>query len=157
METQEIMEETKYVFETEGKIIHYRFPTHTNDLIIPREESTAAEVFMVILDENEAPPLHKHDDAEQIFYMIRGTGKLEIKKREDIESKFFEIIPGQVIRIPPHTWHRVTAVSKEGVQYLSVDCFPNGFDPNEPTWDSHVKIMCKNYGWDFEKIREDRR
>ena len=74
-----------------------------------------------------------------------------------VSQNFFEIIPGQVIRIPPHTLHRVTAISKEGVQYLSVDCFPNGFDPNETTWDSHVLAMCKNYGWDFEKIREDRR
>ena len=64
------MAKEQYVFESEGKIIRYRFPTHINDLIIPREESTCAEVFMVVLDENEAPPLHKHDDAEQIFYMI---------------------------------------------------------------------------------------
>lgn len=112
---------------------------------------------MVLLDEKEAPPFHKHDDAEQIFYMIQGVGKLEIKEDGSSESEFFEIILGQVIRIPPHTWHRVTALNKEGVRYLCVDCFPNGFNPEEPTWDSHVKNLCDQLGWDFNTIREDRR
>ncbi|NMB92937.1 MAG: cupin domain-containing protein [Flexilinea flocculi] len=151
------MEKKKYVFETEGKIIRYRYPTHINDLTIPREETASSEVFMVLLDEKEAPPFHKHDDAEQIFYMIQGVGKLEIKEDGSSESEFFEIIPGQVIRIPPHTWHRVTALNKEGVRYLCVDCFPNGFNPEEPTWDSHVKNLCDQLGWDFNTIREDRR
>ncbi|HOR56276.1 MAG TPA: cupin domain-containing protein [Flexilinea sp.] len=151
------MAKEQYVFESEGKIIRYRFPTHINDLIIPREESTCAEVFMVVLDENEAPPLHKHDDAEQIFYMIQGKGKLEIRKQQNDEPEYFEINVGQVIKIPPHIWHRVFALSKEGVRYLSIDCFPNGFDPSEPTWDDHVKNMATANGWDFSKIREDRR
>ena len=66
------MAKEQYVFESEGKIIRYRFPTHINDLIIPREESTCAEVFMVVLDENEAlsinmmmPNRFLHDSRER--------------------------------------------------------------------------------------------
>ena len=151
------MEEPKYVFESEGNIVRYRFPTHINDLILPRENTACAEVFMVILDKGEAPPLHKHDDAEQIFYMIQGEGRLEIKESQNGESKFSDIHSGQVVHIPQHTWHRVTALNDDGVKYVCIDCFPDGFDPNEPTWDDHVKTLTDNYGWNFAEIREDRR
>lgn len=110
------MSNVNYVFETEGSIIRYRYPTHINDLVIPRESSTCAEVFMVLLNKNEAPPLHKHDDTEQVFYMIHGEGLLEICPAKDVEGEKFQIHAGQVVRIPPKTWHRVTALSGDRVK-----------------------------------------
>jgi hypothetical protein len=46
---------TQYVFSPRD-VIRYRFPTHTNDLIMDRRAGTAAEAFFVILEPGEAPP-----------------------------------------------------------------------------------------------------
>jgi len=67
----------RYVFSTTDTI-HYRFPTHVNDLVLDRSEATVTEVFIVVLEPGEAPPLHKHPDTEQIFYMLEGEATIEI-------------------------------------------------------------------------------
>jgi hypothetical protein len=38
--------------------------------------------------------------------------------------------------------------------YLSIDCFVNGPNPDEPTWDSHVVQMCATNGWDFDEVKQ---
>ena len=50
-----------YVFSTTDTIV-YRFPTHVNELVLDRSESTVTEVFITVLEPGEAPPLHKHPD-----------------------------------------------------------------------------------------------
>ena len=37
--------------------------------------------------------------------------------------------------------------------YLSIDCFVAGPPAAEPTWDSHVRAMCADNGWDFDAVR----
>ncbi len=72
---------TQYVFSPRD-VIRYRFPTHTNDLIMDRRAGTAAEAFFVILEPGEAPPVHTHPDAEQVFFVLEGEG--------DLREIFFE-------------------------------------------------------------------
>lgn len=151
------MTNQQYVFETGGKIIRYRFPTHINDIVIPREQAAASEAFMVIIEKDSAPPLHKHDDTEQIYYILEGEGRLEVKPAESDSSEVYEIHPQQAVRIPPKTWHRVFAVSENGIKYFCVDCFPNKAELAEPTWEDHVRTVVNEQGWDFCKIREDLR
>ena len=64
---------TRYVFST-ADTIRYRYPTHVNDLVLDRTEAATTEVFIVVLEPGEAPPLHQHDDTEQIFYIMEGSG-----------------------------------------------------------------------------------
>ena len=45
-----------YVFHT-NETVRYRFPTHTNDLIMDRSQAETSEAFLVILEPGEAPPL----------------------------------------------------------------------------------------------------
>jgi mannose-6-phosphate isomerase-like protein (cupin superfamily) len=61
----------------------YRFPTHINDLVVDRADSQTSEVFIVILKPGEAPPLHKHHDTEQVFYVLDGDGVLRIGRRQN--------------------------------------------------------------------------
>lgn len=138
----------QYVFSTR-KTIRYRFPTHTNNLVMDRSQAEAAEAFMVVLEPNEAPPLHVHDDTEQIFYVVRGAGMLYIRAAR---AHRFHVKAGDLIHIPPHTLHRIRCSGKRRLVYLSVDCFPGGRPKDEPTWESHVRVMCKQNGWDFEKV-----
>ena len=78
----------RYVFSTEAPK-RYRFPTHVNDLVMDRAEATTSEVFLVELAPGEAPPLHIHHDMEQIFYVLRGRGRLEIGETDET----FEVNP----------------------------------------------------------------
>ena len=143
------MAHSKFVFSTQ-ETTHYRFPTHVNDLVMDRAEAETSEVFIVVLEPGEAPPLHVHHDAEQIFHVMEGTGRLEIGE----ELKSYDVNPGDVVRIPPHTFHRIHCTSPKALRYLSVDCFVGGKPKDEPTWDSHVREICKLNGWDYAQVRK---
>lgn len=140
---------TQYVFPT-SRFTHYRFPTHTNDLVMDRSQASASEVFIVVLEPGEAPPRHQHEDTEQIFYILSGRGKLEAGT-PPIEVP---VTAGDVVRIPVATFHRIFCLGEEPLRYLAVDCFPGGRPGAEPTWDDHVKVMCRANGWDYSQVRK---
>jgi quercetin dioxygenase-like cupin family protein len=137
---------SQYVFGTQ-KLKRYRFPTHINDLVIDRAQSSNSEVFMVVIEPNHAPPFHKHDDTEQIFYVIDGTGVLTIGDQKEQ----YPVSPGDVVRIPVATYHSIQADEKNTLRYLCVDCFGE-IRKTELTWDDHVKAQCSANGWDYSKV-----
>ncbi|MBZ5499511.1 MAG: cupin domain-containing protein [Acidobacteriia bacterium] len=141
------MQRNKFVFSTK-ETVRYRFPTHVNDLVMDRAEAETSEVFLVVLEPGEGPPLHVHHDTEQIFYIMEGAGVLQVG--ELLQS--CPVNPGDVVRIPPHTLHRVQCQGSHALRYLSVDCFVGGRPAEEPTWESHVKAMCAQNGWNFDDI-----
>ncbi len=138
-----------YVFSTK-QTQRYRFPTHINDLVMDRSQASASEVFIVVISPGGAPPLHQHDDTEQIFYILQGQGRLEIGG----ESEDFLVEQGDVVRIPPATPHAIHCESTTDLHYLAVDCFPTGRPTAEPTWDSHVQAVCRLQGWGYDEVLE---
>lgn len=138
-----------YVFDT-SNLKRYRFPTHINDLVMDRSQAAASEVFVVIIEPGKAPPLHIHDDTEQIFFVLDGTGRLEIGE----DTKEYPVVPGDVVRIPPSTWHAIHCESSTPLRYLAIDCFPGGRPTAEPTWESHVRVVCDGMDWDFDEVVE---
>ena len=138
----------QFVFPT-SQVKRYRFPTHINDLVVDRAVSQASEVFVVVLEPGEAPPLHKHDDTEQVFYILEGDGIL----RTGARKKSQPVRPGDVVRIPPAMLHSIQCSGKRPLRYLAIDCFPGGRPKDEPTWDAHVKVLCRQQGWDYEKAK----
>src|SRR5579871_734248 len=108
----------QFVFPT-SQTTHYRFPTHTNDLVVDRADAQTSEVFVVVLEPGEAPPLHKHDDTEQVFYILEGEGLLRIGP----EKKEFKVRPMDVVRIPPGTLHSIQCAGGQPMRYLAIDCF----------------------------------
>lgn len=64
---------------------------------------------MVVLEPGEAPPLHMHNDTEQVFYVIRGSGCLQIG-RDTVER--FDVKPGDLVRIPRGTWHAFSVTAR---------------------------------------------
>lgn len=141
----------KYVFNT-TETIRYRFPTHTNELIMDRSEAETSEAFIVVLEPGEAPPHHVHSDTEQIFYILEGSGLLLIGPDPVIS---LPIQPGDFVRIPAKTLHSIRCERAQSLRYLSVDCFLGGRPVEEPTWESHVRVICKQNGWDFDKVRSN--
>lgn len=138
-----------YIFKT-NNTTRYRFPTHINDLVMDRSEAKYSEIFIVIIEPEKAPPIHKHDDTEQIFFILEGVGTLRIGDKGQQE---FLVEPGDFVRVPVSTWHSIKADNNEALRYLAIDCFGNNRNSDEPTWESHVKVLCKEQGWDFETVK----
>jgi mannose-6-phosphate isomerase-like protein (cupin superfamily) len=134
------------VFPTK-KLKRYEFPTHTNDLIYDRSAAECSEAFFVVLRPGQAPPRHKHDDTEQVFYILEGRGALTIGARDSRRS----VKPGDVVLVPPGTWHSIRAVGGP-MRYLAVDCFSGQRPKLEPTWDAHVRAMCRERGWSYREV-----
>ena len=141
-------DQTRYVFST-AQVVRYRFPTHINDLVMDRAEAETSEAFIVVLEPGEAPPLHVHEDAEQVFFVQKGTGILQIG---DEPRQVFPVNPGDLVRIPAHTHHRIRCEGTEALVYLSIDCFLHGRPAAEPTWESHVRALCVQNGWNFDEV-----
>ena len=139
---------TQYVFDSR-RALRYRFPTHTNDLIMDRRDA-ASEAFFVVLEPGEAPPLHVHDGVEQVFYVLEGEGLLTIGKDR---QETFPVRAGDFVRTPPGIHHAIRCTGPARFVYLSIDCFVAGPPADEPTWDSHVRVMCAEHGWDFDAIQ----
>ena len=137
------------VFDTQH-VVRYRFPTHTNDLIFDRMDSEVAEAFLVRVEPGEIVPLHVHNEAEQLFYVLRGDGELSIG--EDL-SDHFPLRVGDFARTPRGVPHSVRCAGGETLVYLSIDCFSRPH-PDEPTWDSHVRVMCADHNWTFEDVKK---
>jgi mannose-6-phosphate isomerase-like protein (cupin superfamily) len=144
----------RYVFNPSDTVT-YRFPTHTNELLYGREEAAATETFVVVLEPGEAPPLHKHPDCEQVFYVTEGSGVLHVG--EGAGSRQFRVQAGDLVRVPPHTWHRIHNDGKVPVRYISVDAFVGGKPADEPTWDSHARAQCEANGWAFDSVKRAKR
>ena len=138
-----------YVFSTKEPH-RYRFPTHINDLVMDRSQAVASEVFIVVIDPDGAPPLHQHEDTEQIVFVLEGRGRLEIGG----EGEDFMVEPGDVVRIPPSTLHTIHCEGTADLRYLAVDCFPGGRPDAEPTWDDHVQVICRQQGWTYNEVLE---
>lgn len=140
---------TQYVFHP-SDVLRYRFPTHTNDLILDRRDASAAEAFFVVLEPGEAPPIHVHPDAEQVFYVLEGEGEMGVGPGA---AERHALRPGDFVRTPPGVPHQVRCLGDSRFVYLSIDCFTAGPPVEEPTWDSHVRAMCEREGWEFEAVR----
>jgi oxalate decarboxylase/phosphoglucose isomerase-like protein (cupin superfamily) len=139
-----------YVFHARDAI-RYRFPTHTNDLIMDRADATTSEAFFVILDPGEAPPFHVHPDAEQVFFVLDGQAEMTV--REPGGPTTVALARGDFVRTPPGLYHAVRNTGKGRFTYLSIDCFTAGPTADEPTWDAHVRAMCELNGWDFDAVK----
>ena len=139
----------QFVFPT-TKVKRYQFPTHINDLVVDRANAETSEVFVVVIRPGKAPPLHLHDDTEQVFYILKGRGTLSIGAK----LKKFPVRAGDVVRIPPHTLHSIECIGKTSLHYLAIDCFLGGRPRKEPTWDSHARVICQKNGWDYKKAKK---
>jgi mannose-6-phosphate isomerase-like protein (cupin superfamily) len=136
-----------YVFKTTAPK-RYRFPTHINDLVMDRAEARCSEVFLVLVEPGGAPPLHRHEDTEQVFYILEGDGVLSVGDGGERHP----VAPGDVVRIPIDTLHSIRALPGRTLKYLCVDCFGGNGSKDEPTWEAHVRVLCRSQGWDYSRV-----
>jgi quercetin dioxygenase-like cupin family protein len=140
---------TQFVFDTRD-VVRYRFPTHTNDLILDRADSEVAEAFLVRVEPGESVPWHVHEHGEQLFYVLEGSGEMAVGEPG---TEVHELRPSNFVRTPRGVAHSVRCAGDETLVYLSIDVFSVAH-PEEPTWDSHVRVMCADHDWDFDQVKQ---
>jgi mannose-6-phosphate isomerase-like protein (cupin superfamily) len=140
-----------YVFKTSG-CKRYSFPTHRNDLVVDRKDAACSEVIVVTVEPGKAVHRHSHKTVEQVFYILEGTGILTV----GAGGKEYAVRPTLVVRVPPGTVHTLRAKGGKPVRYLCVDCFCGSKPAREPTWDDHAKAICKEQGYDYNRITASR-
>ena len=63
---------TQYVFDSARRHPLPLPDAHERPDHGPAEDAARAEAFFVILEPGEAPPIHTHHDAEQVFFVLEG-------------------------------------------------------------------------------------
>ncbi|MDE0861309.1 MAG: cupin domain-containing protein [Akkermansiaceae bacterium] len=67
----------------------------------PVQKQSLAEATLPVGGETER---HYHKVSEELYYLLEGTGLMEIDGEER------EVGPGDAILIPPGAWHQIKAV-----------------------------------------------
>lgn len=63
---------------------------------------------------------HHHPVAEEIYYILQGTGRMEIAGRQQ------EVGPGDAIAIPPGQTHQITNIGSTELKFLC--CCAPGYE-----------------------------
>lgn len=134
--------------ETEG----YYFPTHDNLLVMDRSNAETAEAFIVQIAPGKFTHRHVHDDTEQLFYVLSGKGKLVLERLGRKET--FDLLETNFVHVPRNCYHQTFCEGTDSLRYLAIDCFPNGHNPNEATWDVHARAVCDMNKWDYTEARK---
>jgi len=80
-------------------------PFTTKDGSTIRELMRAANQTLAeaTLEPGQQTERHYHASSEELYYVIEGTGEMEI------EGEHSAVGPGDAILIPPGAWHQITA------------------------------------------------
>lgn len=128
----------KKIAVTAGK--HYKFATHINEMLVPRETTEVLEAFLVIIEPQQFTHAHKHIENEQLYYVISGNGRA-IYRNPDGKKEEFTMQPGDVIHVPRNTEHQIFCQGETALNYLCVDGFVGGIPAEEPTWNDHYAAV----------------
>lgn len=143
---------TRVVYSTANSVTEgYYFPTHDNLLVMDRANAETCEAFIVQVAPEKFTHRHIHDDTEQIFYILSGKGRLDLERGGKKES--FMLNPKDFVHVPRNCFHQTFCEGTDSLKYLAIDCFPNGHNPEEPTWDSHARVVCKMKNWNYDEAR----
>ena len=88
-------------------------PFTTKDGSTIRELMRAGEQSLAeaSLAPGQATERHYHAVSEELYYVIEGTGEMEI------DNEHSAVGPGDAILIPPGAWHQITA-DATGLRFL---------------------------------------
>ncbi|MBA7479691.1 hypothetical protein ES707_15127 [subsurface metagenome] len=73
---------------------------------------------VTIIEQGSSSNLHLHDDAEEIFYVVSGAGRVKVGEEEE------DIALGSCIFIPPKTLHQLLNTGHVELKVLAVTSPP---------------------------------
>ena len=109
-------------------------------VLLPRERSECVEILLERFPKDLAFPVHQHKECEQTYLVLEGEGEV------GVGGEVRRIVKGGVVYIPRFTDHYVRNVGDSELVYVVVETYPEGYLPNEPTWDAHIRELSKHYG-----------
>ncbi len=109
-------------------------------VLLPRERSECVEILLERYPKGLAFPVHQHKECEQTYLVLEGEAEVTLG------GEVHELRKGGVVYIPRLTDHAVRNTGDSDLMYIVVETYPDGYLPNEPTWDSHIAVLEKHYG-----------
>jgi quercetin dioxygenase-like cupin family protein len=109
-------------------------------VLLPREKSECVEILLQRFPKGLSFPIHQHKECEQTYIVLEGEGEVTVA------DQIKKIVKDDVVYIPRLTDHRVRNVGDGDFVYLTIETYPDGYLPNEPTWDAHIAVLNKHYG-----------
>lgn len=108
-------------------------------VLLPRERSECVEILLERFPKDLAFPIHQHKECEQTYLFLEGEGEVTVA------DKVHRLTKGGIVYIPRLTDHAVRNVGDGELVYIVVETYPDGYLPDEPTWDSHIQSLRKRY------------
>jgi quercetin dioxygenase-like cupin family protein len=108
-------------------------------VLLPRERSECVEILLERFPKGLAFPIHQHKECEQTYLFLEGEGEVTLG------GEVHRLTKGGVVYIPRLTDHAVRNVGDSELVYVVVETYPEGYLPDEPTWDSHIEALQRRY------------
>lgn len=108
-------------------------------VLLPREKSECVEILLERFPKGLSFPLHQHKECEQTYLVVDGEAQVQLGQRVHTVKK------GSVVYIPRNTDHSIRNTGDRDFVYLVVETYPDGYLPDEPTWQSHLLALKKHY------------
>jgi mannose-6-phosphate isomerase-like protein (cupin superfamily) len=109
-------------------------------VLLPRERSECVEILLERFPVGLAFPVHQHKECEQTYLFLEGEAEVTVADSVQLLQK------NGVVYIPRLTDHSVRNVGDSELVYVVVETYPDGYLPNEPTWDAHIEALTRHYG-----------
>ena len=139
MELNDTTKKKPFISTTEeSKVTHFLDVKFS--VLLPREQSECVEILLERFPKGLGFPLHQHSECEQTYLFLEGEGEVIVG------SEVRRIGKGGIVYIPRLTDHSVRNVGDSELLYVVVETYPDGYLPNEPTWDTHIDALKKHYG-----------
>lgn len=94
----------------------------TYQVVLAAEDADGRSgMFRVETNRPGGPPMHVHDDADEYFYVLKGTVRFEV------DGQIRHLEPGAVVFVPRGAEHSYRVETEDGGQMLTIVA-PGGFE-----------------------------
>lgn len=108
-------------------------------ILLPRERSECVEILLERFPKGLAFPVHQHKECEQTYLFLEGEAEV------NVAGQLHRLAKGGIVYIPRLTDHAVKNVGDSELVYIVVETYPDGYLPDESTWDSHIDALRAHY------------
>ena len=102
-------------------------------VLIDRSETELTEVGLNEWNPKFLGPPHKHNDKDQVFFIVSGEGIIKLGENE------YEAKPGCFVYVPAGIVHQSITTSKESLSYILFNTFTSLNKEGDLTFAEHIE------------------
>ena len=102
-------------------------------VLIDRTEAEFSEVALNSWRPGLVGPPHRHEEKDQLFYIVAGEGTVEI------EGHSFHVRPGALVYVPASLNHRTIVIGDEALEYLLFNFFLSEEKEGHGSFAEHIE------------------